>query len=53
MSQIVREIAYEKHSVIGYKGYPEHNIESLGKLDSTLLMNLDEFPFAMQHNNRA
>jgi hypothetical protein len=49
VSQTIREIAYENNSLIGYKGFPEHNIRVMMNSAQGMTRHLPEFNFAMQN----
>lgn len=38
-------MAYEKHSMFGYKGYPEHSINFAYYYDDDITYNLGRAPF--------
>jgi hypothetical protein len=49
VNSTIKKIAYEKNSLIGYKGYPEQNTESLMNLVQIMVQHPRGAPFARQH----
>ena len=46
MNGEIRDLAYEKYSLFGYKGYPEPSITNAYYFDEDIAFNLYSAPFA-------
>lgn len=53
VNEEIRRLAYAKHSLFAYKGYPEPSIESAYLYDNALLWNFGKAPFAYNRDYAA
>lgn len=49
----VKELAYQNHSMLGYKAYPEHSITSAYYYDDEISFNLRRAPFVWNRDYAA